>query len=353
MGRPADQKYGRDGKPAHSGGCAATQAPRLAPAVPGWVPYAISSATPQEFRDPLSKSRKNAPEAPVESEVPAEAAASAEATAAPNLADGVFGALPDAVDEVMRINLDQFEGPFEVLLYLIKSQEIDIFDIPILKITEQYLAFLDQLRGENLDVAGEFIVMAATLIQIKARMLIPVEVETEDDDDPIEEEDPRLELVEKLLEYRKFRDYSELLERQFDEADDWFGRSAKPKIEIDPEELELVDVDIYDLTKAIRAILKFMTDAPIHQVIGEGSSIEEKISLIQNFLESADSVTWNELVKVSKTRVEIVCCLLAILELCRMRRIRAHQHEAFSNIRLFARNEAEEPPAEFADVVEA
>jgi len=292
----------------------------------------------QEPADPLSEAT--------------ETETTAATAAAPNLADEIFGATPGAGDEVMRIALDQFEGPFEVLLYLIKSQEIDIFDIPILKITEQYLLFLDQLQGENLDVAGEFIVMAATLIQIKARMLIPVEVDAAEDDDPIEEEDPRLELVEKLLEYRKFRDLSEGLERQFEIADDWFGRSAKPKIEADPEELELVDVDIYDLTKAIRAILKFMTEAPVHQVIGEGSSIEEKIALIESFLDSAESVTWNELLRISRSRVEVVCCLLAILELCRMRRIRAHQHAPFSDIRLFARDMSTEP-ADADDVAEA
>lgn len=291
----------------------------------------------QEAADPLSEAT--------------ETETTAATAVAPNLADEVFGATTGTGDEVMRIALDQFEGPFEVLLYLIKSQEIDIFDIPILKITEQYLLFLDQLQGENLDVAGEFIVMAATLIQIKARMLIPVEVDAAEDDDPIEEEDPRLELVEKLLEYRKFRDLSEGLERQFEIADDWFGRSAKPKIEADPEELELVDVDIYDLTKAIRAILKFMTEAPVHQVIGEGSSIEEKIALIESFLDSAESVTWNELLRISRSRVEVVCCLLAILELCRMRRIRAHQHAPFSDIRLFARDMSTEP-ADADDVAE-
>ena len=272
-----------------------------------------------------------------------------EAPLAPNKADEVFaGHNPEIADEILRIELDQFEGPFEVLLYLIKSQELDIFDIPILTITEQDLLFLEQLRGENLDVAGEFIVMAATLIQIKSRMLIPVEVDTEEDDDPIEEDDPRLELVEKLLEYRKFRDLSDALGRHFEEADDWFGRRVKPKIEADPDELELVDVSLYDLTKAMRGILRFLSDAPVHEVMGEGSSIEEKISLIESYLEKADTVTWKELMEVSRSRVEVVCCLLAILELCRMARVRAHQHDPFGDIRIVARDGRDEP----ADVVE-
>lgn len=261
--------------------------------------------------------------------------------------------LPEAVDDanesttqtLPRIELDQFEGPFDVLLYLIRTQELDIFDIPIVKITEQYLAFLDQLSGQNLELAGEFIVMAATLIQIKSRMLIPVEVEAEEDEEVIEE-DPRLELVEKLLEYRRFRDLSWALGRRFEIADDCFGRRVKPVIEVDPDEEDVIDISLYDLINALRNTLKYLLEKPIHEVIGEGSSIEEKISRIEELLDSSDSVAWSQLARESRTRVEIVCCLLAILELCRMYRVRVHQHESFGEIRLFARKPGEMPPPE-------
>ena len=249
-----------------------------------------------------------------------------------------------------RIELDQFEGPFDVLLYLIRTQELDIFDIPILKITEQYLLFLEQMEGQQLDMAGEFIVMAATLIQIKSRMLIPVEIEAEEEDEIIEE-DPRLELVEKLLEYRKFRDYSLALGRRFEVADNQFGRRVKPQFEKDPDEEELVDISLYDLMTALRNTLRYLLEKPIHEVFAEGSSIEDKISRIEELLESEDSVAWSQLAKESRSRVEIVCCLLAILELCRMRRVRAHQHEAFGEVRLFARILTDEETA--ANVVEA
>lgn len=247
---------------------------------------------------------------------------------------------PPGSETFPRIELDQFEGPFEVLLYLIKTQEIDIFNIPIVQITEQYLAFIDQLQGQNLDVAGEFIVMAATLIQIKSRMLIPVEIEAEDEEE-IQEEDPRLELVEKLLEYRKFRDYSSALTRRFDLADDTFGRKVKPHVDADPDEEELVDISLYDLMTALRNTLKYLLEKPIHEVFGEGSSIEEKIARIEDLLSESDSVAWSQLAGESRTKIELVCCLLAILELCRMRRVRVHQHEFFGEIRLFTREPSE------------
>lgn len=240
-----------------------------------------------------------------------------------------------ASDEVLRLQLDKFEGPFEVLLYLIRSQEIDIFDIPIVKVTEQYLRFLDVLRDQDLDMAGEFLVMAATLIQIKARMLMPAEVEEEEEE--IEEEDPRLELVEKLLEYRKFRDLSQGLSDQLDRAEDQFPRKVRIHLEAVDDEEDYLEVSLYDLMKAIRAMLKFVTAPYVHEVHGEGSSIEDKIALIEDFLHRQDSVSWSELFEHAKTKVEVVCCLLAILELCRMRRIRAHQHRTFGEIRIFLR----------------
>ncbi len=290
---------------------------------------------------------------PTEStETPPAADAVAEAPAqVPENAPALAVELPD---DTVRIELDQFEGPFEVLLYLIRSQEIDIFDIPISKVTEQYLGFLDLMKNESLDIASEFIVMAATLIQIKSRMILPVETE-EDDDEPIEEEDPRLELVEKLLEYRRFRDYAELLERRWEVAADRYVRNVKPKVDFDDEEEEYLEVSLYDLIRAIRAMLRYVLAPPMHEVINEASSIDEKIGRIESMLEEKDTVTWGELLAECQSKVEVVCCLLAILELCRMRRIRAHQHRTYGDIRIFARDPADDGPIvpENADVVEA
>lgn len=248
-----------------------------------------------------------------------------------------------ATDEVLRLHLDQFEGPFEVLLYLIKAQEIDIFDIPIATITEQYLGFLDLMRGENLEVAGDFIVMAATLVQIKSKMILPVEMD--DEEEEVEEEDPRLELVEKLLEYRKYRDVAAFLTRLEEARADWFARNAKPKVEADPDE-ELLEVDLYDLIKAFKGVLRFITDDLSHTVEGEGYSVDEKIEELQEKLTQEESIAWVDLFKKCRNRIEMVCYFLAILELCRMHSIRTYQHRIFGDIRLFrAQDEADVPSA--------
>ena len=256
------------------------------------------------------------------------------------------GAADDLSDDALRLQLEQFEGPFEVLLYLIRSQEIDIFDIPILKVTEQYLHFLDLMRTENLDIAGEFLVMAATLIQIKSRMLLPVETDTEDEEG-VEEEDPRLELVEKLLEYRRFRDLAAAVGDLEQTRADCFGRTVRPVFDDEPEEDGAIEVELYDLVKAVRAVLRFLADDLFHKVSLDEASVDEKIARIEEILRGKPGLSWAELCAECTTRVELVCCLLAILELCRMRRIRVHQHAAFGDLRLFARpeNGPEKEPA--------
>ncbi len=247
-------------------------------------------------------------------------------------ADDAF-IVDEATDEALRLHLEKFEGPFEVLLYLIKSQEIDIFDIPIAKITEQYIRFLELMREENLDVAGEFLVLAATLIQIKSKMILPAELDTEEEE--VEEEDPRLELVEKLLEYRRYRDLSQQLQSLEEERANWFARNVKPEIEADPDEEEYIEVSLYDLIQAFRGVLRFITEGLSHTVVGEGASVDEKIVFIEEQLAEKQSLAWVDLFRECKSRVELVCCFLAILELCRMGRIRAHQHQIFGDIRLF------------------
>lgn len=249
--------------------------------------------------------------------------------------EGAF-IVDEATDEVLRLHLDAFEGPFEVLLYLIKSQEIDIFDIPIVKITEQYLKFLGMMREENLDVTGEFLVLAATLIQIKSRMLLPPDTGVEDEEE-IEEEDPRLELVEKLLEYRKFRHVTEFMERLEEARAQWFTRNARPKIEEheSDEEEDLLEVTLYDLTEAFRGVLRFFNEDVFHTVNTEEHSVDQKIEHIEEWLTRDGSVAWTDIFRECRSRIELVCCFLAILELCRMGRLRANQQHSYGEIRLF------------------
>lgn len=245
----------------------------------------------------------------------------------------------EATDAVLRLHLDEFEGPLEVLLYLIKSQEIDIFDIPILQITEQYLKFLELLEEENLEVAGDYLVIAATLIQIKSKMLIPVEADTEEDE--IDEDDPRMELVEKLIAYRMYRDVSERLKLLEIERANWFTRNAKPNIkDLGPDpDAEYIDATLFDLSQAFKNVLRLVKDVYVHNVEEEESSVDEKVDYIQAVLDMQESVEWMDLVKVCKGRVEVICTFLAILELCRMHLISLNQHASYGNIRLFRKHE--------------
>jgi segregation and condensation protein A len=243
----------------------------------------------------------------------------------------------EATDAVLRLHLDEFEGPLEVLLYLIKAQEIDIFNIPILQITEQYLRFLELMEEENLEVAGDYLVIAATLIQIKSKMLIPVEADEEEEE--IDEDDPRMELVEKLIAYRMYRDVATRLQSLEEQRAGWFTRSVKPSIKDlgpDPENT-YIDATLFDLTQAFKNVLRYMKDEYIHEVKDEESSVDEKVDYIQAVLEMQESVEWLDLLKVCKGKVEVICTFLAILELCRMHLITLNQHASYGNIRLFSR----------------
>lgn len=239
----------------------------------------------------------------------------------------------EATDAVLRLHLDKFEGPMEVLLYLIKAQEIDIFLIPIATITEQYLRFLDLMTEENIEVAGDYLVMAATLIQIKSKMILPAEVD--EDDEEFEEEDPRTELIEKLIAYRMYRDVAARLQTFEEERMNWFTRSVKPKIEVISDEEEYLEVSLFDLSQAFRGVARYLTEGPSHEIETELYSVDDKIDHIREMLERQDSVGWADIFRRCSGRIELVCSFLAILELCRMGVVRAHQHALFGNIRLF------------------
>ena len=252
----------------------------------------------------------------------------------------------EATDHVLRIHLDTFQGPMEVLLYLIKAQEIDIFDIPIAKITDQYLKFLDLIEVKKLDLAGDYLVMAATLIQIKSKMLIPADVD--DEDEEIEEEDPRLELVEKLIQYRMYKDAAARLAGLEEERANWFTRNVKPEVDLayaEDEGEDFLEVSLFDLAQAFKGVIRFLHEDTPHEVSLEESSVDQKIEYIQTLLEMQPSVAWNDLFRACKSRLEGICCFLAILELCRMHEISAHQHAAFGEIRLFKKNRAAESHA--------
>jgi len=251
-----------------------------------------------------------------------------------NIVDGGF-IVDEATDQILRLHLHDFQGPMEVLLYLIKAQEIDIFDIPIAEITDQYLKFLELMEEENLEVAGDYLVIAATLIQIKSKMLIPMEID--EDEEEIEEDDPRMELVDKLIAYRMYRDMAGRLSGLEEERADWFTRNVKPKandLKPDNEEV-MIEATMFDLALAFKGVLRFLQEDTAHSVEMEESSVDERIEYIQTILDMQNDVAWVDLFKSSRHRVEVVCTFLAILEMCRMNVILCHQDGSFGEIRLY------------------
>ncbi|MCX8065136.1 MAG: segregation/condensation protein A [Candidatus Hydrogenedentes bacterium] len=233
--------------------------------------------------------------------------------------------------ENLKVKLEQFEGPFEILLYLIREQEINIFDIPIAKITDQYLKILDIMRDSNLQVAGDFLVMAATLIHIKSKMLLPPDIEEEEE---VDEEDPRLELVERLLEYRKFKELSEKLGEIELSQQDYFPRRFPAYLEPTFSE-EWIEATPVDLVKSIKRVWRFLVEPPLHMIDLEKYTVEEKIEEIMERLKNMKSVSSEELIGECKNVIEKICVILAILELCRLERVKVRQTQPYGGFYLY------------------
>ena len=235
-----------------------------------------------------------------------------------------------------RVKLEVFEGPLDLLLHLIRKNEVDIYDIPIAPIVDQYLAYLDLLRSLDLDVAGEFLVMAATLAHIKSRMLLPPD-ETEGEE---EGPDPRDELVQRLLEYQRYKEAAETLVSR-----EVLGRDVFTRGEASQEiagaaaasgipELAFAEVGIFALLEALQDVLKRLGDESLHQVIRERISIAQKISELMNRMRESETLAFDQLFTQVTSRIEVIALFLALLELIRLRILRAEQVDAFGPIHI-------------------
>jgi segregation and condensation protein A len=222
-----------------------------------------------------------------------------------------------------KIKTDIFEGPLDLLLHLIRKNEVDIYDIPISKITEQYMEYLDILKALDLNVAGEFILMASTLTHIKSKMLLPVEEEEEEADDY----DPRDELVERLLEYQRFKEAAGELDSRNVLGRDVFTRGQPYTIDFTPEDANaaLVDLSIFDLMEAFQQVLDSIPKDYTVDFSTEQFKIVDKINLIMETLEAKGSVVFASLFPAGANKGELIATFLAILELCKMLLIRVNQ----------------------------
>ena len=245
-----------------------------------------------------------------------------------------------------RVQLEIFEGPLDLLLHLIKKNEVSITDIPIATITEQYLATLDLMETLSLDVAGEFLVMAATLIHIKSRMLLPAGTEEEDEDDGI---DPRDDLVRRLLEYQRFKDAADQLEGREILTRDVFVRSATPPETVEPAPFR--EVSVFELLTALRRVIDRLPKDVYHQVILDKVTVREKMTLLLDTLRTQGQVLFEELFRDAQNRMDVVVTFLAMLELVKVRAIRIVQNEPAGPIVIEAAAGLDKA-AELADVAD-
>ncbi|MFH2138812.1 MAG: segregation/condensation protein A [Candidatus Omnitrophota bacterium] len=234
-----------------------------------------------------------------------------------------------------KIKLEIFEGPLDLLLYLIKKSHLNIYDIPVSKVTEQYLQYLELMRLLDLNIAGEFLVMAATLMHIKSKMLLPPD---ETDGENQEEEDPRDELVRKLLEYKKFKEIAGYLEEQETKQSEIFKR-VNVASDIEGEEEVFFETSVFDLISAFSKALKDFPKDIFREIIKDEFTVEGKIHDLLHVLVKKRKILLNELFNESKNKYETIATFLAVLELIRQKEIVVAQKGLFGQIYVFLNEE--------------
>ena len=244
----------------------------------------------------------------------------------------------DSGSSGITIRLESFEGPLDLLLHLIRSEELDIRDIPIARITEQYLDYLQLMRDLNINVAGEWLVMAATLIYIKSQMLLPSEpVAPGGEEAP---EDPRAELVYQLLEHQKFKNAAQMLfTREEVETAVW----SCPPQEVIEEGKDLVSVTLFDLLKAFQEVVRRFEEQARIEVYPEEVSVEQKMDEVRRLLIVHDTVLFSSLFVNAPSKQHLIAAFLALLELVRLKEIRLSQKKVFGDIRVGKSTSAERP----------
>jgi segregation and condensation protein A len=241
----------------------------------------------------------------------------------------------------IKIRLQSFEGPLDLLVHLIKKHQVNVYDIPIALVTEQYLEYLDLMQELNLDVASEFLVMAATLIHIKSRMLLPRPDPTLLEDD---QEDPRDALVQRLLEHQKFKAAAELLhERETLRSAQWTRPDARVEALVGDYEPEL-EVDLFGLLSAFRLVLERARERPPLPLPPEQVSIETRIEQLLERLSETDAIGFDDLFLDVATRGDLIVTFLAILEMIRLKLVRVFQAGSLGPIRIYKRARPKDAP---------
>ena len=238
------------------------------------------------------------------------------------------------MDTYYKVKIEVFEGPLDLLLYLIKKDEVDIYSVSIERITNQYLEYLNTFRMLDLEIAGEFVVMAANLIYIKSRSLLPVDQGPPEEES--DEEDPRWDLIRQLIEYKKFKDAAMQLQRWEIAQEGIIPRIAgKPKLN-DAETLLKEEVGIFDLISAFQKVLRKLEKRrdDLREIFEENFTVSEKIDFILETITPERPATFSSLFAAAASRTEIVVTFLALLELMRLKQLRVIQVAPFADIEI-------------------
>lgn len=233
-------------------------------------------------------------------------------------------------EDIYRVQLENiFEGPMDLLVHLIKKNELDIYDIPIAKVTEQYLQYLEWMKILNIDTAGDFIVMASTLAHIKSRMLLPAS------EDEMDEDDPRQELIRPLLEYLQMKSAAEQLAERHILGEKTFVRSLDQKEFLDIDQQPYIKVGLFELIDAFQKILEKIPGDQRIEFTADKISVKERITQITDILEAKGSATFEALFSESPEKSDVIVTFLAILEMVKLALIRIVQHAQTGVMRLF------------------
>jgi len=253
---------------------------------------------------------------------------------------------PRTAGDAFRIALPNFEGPLDLLLHLLKEHRLDIFDIPIALVTDKYLEHLERMREINLDIAGEFLVMAATLAHLKSRMLLPRQEAAQQVDAVVEQQqedagDPRAELVLRLLEYQKYKDAAEQLSKQDILDRDVFPRRVPLEaVPIPEEEVGLQEFSVLKLIESLDRVLERLAPKPQHEVVREHVSLSDSILELAERLRAEGNCTFESLFDEQHTRQQIVITFLALLEMVKRRLIKVSQETPLGEILLMPNGDA-------------
>lgn len=232
-----------------------------------------------------------------------------------------------------NVKFEVFEGPLDLLLYLVKQEEVDIYEIDLAKLATQFLEYVELMRELDLEIAGEFLVMAATLMYIKSRELLPLDQQVQPEGEE-EGEDPRWELIRQLVEYKKFKDAAAQLQVFELRQENVFPR-VPPKLEVPADNLPKPEVSLFDLLNAVNNILKRVTRREdLRDIFEDKWTVSEKIELIARLISQRTRVRFSELFDGVTSRTEVVVTFLALLELIRLKQITAVQPEAFGEIEI-------------------